>query len=217
MRSVVSQLASPYADTASDVYAALCNQGASIRSLRNLFCLIKFHFSCRPVAIDRYQFSSSQSSAWCSRRMLRTGSTVGGCSQYMVQYSVAHCMSSYRSGWSESASFSRPTSVSSALHGFPRRIESCAEPTLFSGNSNQERVREDRSFNRRYVLDTWKECTSLLLRILVREDPASLYMLAQMLVATIRSGGNAVYVTLFGEILVSGGIVGAYVCISRAM
>lgn len=149
--------------------------------------------------------------------MLRTGSTDGRCSQHMVQYSVAHCVSSYGSGRFESPSFSRSAPVSSPLDGFPKRIEGRAEPTLFSGNSNQERVRKVRSFDRRYVLDTWKECVSFLLRILVREDPASLQVLAQMLVAAVRSGGNAVYVTLFGEILVSGGIVGAYVHIGRAM
>lgn len=149
--------------------------------------------------------------------MLRTGSTDGRESQYMVQYSVAHCMSSYGSGWFKSPSFSRSTPISSPFNGFPKRIEGYSGPTLFSGNSNQERVRKVDSFNHRYVLDTWKECTSLLLRILVREDPASLQMLAQMLVAAVRSGGNAVYVTLLGEILVSGGTVGAYVRISRVM
>ena len=40
LQGVASQLTSPYADTASDTFAVLCKQGASIRSLQNLFCLV---------------------------------------------------------------------------------------------------------------------------------------------------------------------------------
>ena len=55
----------------------------------------------------------------------------------------------------------------------------------------------------RQGMDVWKDCVSSVLHILVQIDPASLASVSEMLLEGIQNSGNAVFVRLFGDLLVT--------------
>ena len=55
----------------------------------------------------------------------------------------------------------------------------------------------------RELMDLWKDCVSSLVHILIQIDPASLASVSEMLLEGIQNSGNAVFMTLFGDLLVT--------------
>ena len=63
----------------------------------------------------------------------------------------------------------------------------------------------------RQGMDVWKDCVSSVLHILVQIDPASLASVSEMLLEGIQNSGNAVFVRLFGDLLVTSARCNLYI------
>ena len=62
-----------------------------------------------------------------------------------------------------------------------------------------------------HSLDVWKDCVSSLIHILAQIDPPSLVLLSEMLLERIQNSGNALFMTLFGDLLLTSASFNLYI------
>lgn len=94
-------------------------------------------------------------------------------------------------------------------------VNECTEVSRYlcalRGSVEKDECVRPPTVNSRQTMEVWKGCVSSLLHVLIQIDPPSLAPLSEMLLEGIRNSGNALFMTLFGDLLVTSASFNLYV------
>ena len=163
-------------------------------------------FDSRPIALDRHRTSSTERRAELSGGLLQRCHAVWRCAQLLVCRPAAEGSLLSRFVCVKSVAYKRP-----AVRVFVNdRICKCVQRSIELSLHSPRNCRKRRVWRAdihpligRELMDLWKDCISSLVHILIQIDPASLASVSEMLLEGIQNSGNAVFMTLFGDLLVT--------------
>lgn len=211
LKAILTLLTTNSSPQPSDAYAAetfaiLCKQGSTVPSLCPLFCFSCCRFSNldQLLSIDIGHLRQSVVPSFlegCCSAATQLGDVRS--SWFIAQLQKARCfpdLSALKVLLTNTQLF-----ASSPTIEFVNEFKEVSNYLCILRGTAEKDEFDELVFllSARQGMDVWKDCVSSVLHTLIQIDPASLASVSEMLLEGIQNSGNAVFMTLFGDLLVT--------------